>query len=85
MIALTAIWPWTVQAARTPSRTATPIQHLIVIVGENQTFDALFATWRPRSGEQVNNLLSEGIVRADGGPGENFGRAAQRRAQPTAD
>ena len=26
--------------------TRTPIKHVIVIIGENRTFDHLFATWR---------------------------------------
>ena len=40
----------------------TPIEHLIVIIGENQTFDGLFATYVPKPGATVHNLLSEGIV-----------------------
>ena len=50
--------------------TATPIKHVIVIMGENRTFDHLFATYQPvNNGEQVLNLLSEGIVKKDGTPG----------------
>jgi acid phosphatase len=63
-----------------PSPT-TPIEHLIVIIGENRTFDAVFATYQPSSGQHIENLLSEGIVLADGSPGPNFARAVQRRAQ----
>ena len=62
-----------------PAATATPIQHLIVIIGENETFDGLFATYAPRTGS-VRNLLSEGIITADGAPGPNFGRARQQQA-----
>src|SRR5947209_8273581 len=51
------------------ANTATPIKHVIVIVGENRSFDHLFATYVPKPGETVNNLLSEGIVNADGTPG----------------
>jgi phospholipase C len=69
----------TVRAAE--PQPATPIEHLIVIIGENQTFDAVFATYRPANGETVRNLLSQGIVLADGSPGPNFARAEQRRAQ----
>jgi phospholipase C len=48
----------------------TPIKHVIVIIGENRTFDHLFATYQPvKAGETVLNLLSEGIVKADGTPG----------------
>jgi phospholipase C len=61
----------------------TPIKHLIVIVGENRTFDHLFATYQPKAGESVNNLLSEGIVRADGTPGPNYSQAHQYSAIDT--
>jgi len=43
-----------------------PIKHLIVIIGENRSFDHIFATYVPPSGEQVWNLLSEGIIQSDG-------------------
>jgi phospholipase C len=59
-------------------RTASPIKHVIIIVGENRSFDHLFATYRPKSDdEHVLNLLSERIVKADGSPNENFDRAHQ--------
>ncbi|HUA90289.1 MAG TPA: alkaline phosphatase family protein, partial [Steroidobacteraceae bacterium] len=61
-------------------RTASPIKHVIVIIGENRSFDHVFATYVPRRGESVWNLLSEGIVKADGSPGPNFARAAQHAA-----
>src|ERR1700675_130729 len=58
--------------------TATPIKHVIIIVGENRSFDHLFATYVPkRRKERVRNLLSEGIVNADGTPGPNFAQAQQ--------
>jgi phospholipase C len=60
--------------------TETPIKHVIVIIGENRSFDHVFATYVPRQGETVWNLLSEGIVNADGKPGKNFERAAQKAA-----
>jgi phospholipase C len=64
--------------------TATPIQHVIIIVGENRTFDHLFATWTPTvAGQTVNNLLSEGIVNADGTPGPNASLATQYSASDT--
>jgi len=46
-----------------------PIQHVIVLIGENRTFDHVFATYIPRHGESVSNLLSKGIVNGDGTPG----------------
>jgi phospholipase C len=64
--------------------THTPIKHVIVIIGENRSFDHVFATYKPKSGESVWNLLSEGIVNADGTPGPNFAKAQQLAAQDSA-
>ena len=61
--------------------TETPIEHLIVVVGENRSFDHLFATWRPAPGQTVWNLRSRGIVLDDGSPGPNFAAAAQSTAR----
>src|SRR6202043_2711396 len=61
-------------------RTETPIKHVIVLIGENRTFDHLFATYVPQSKDSINNLLSEGIIDAKGAPGKNFGKAAQFQA-----
>jgi acid phosphatase len=60
--------------AKSPS---TPIQHVIIIVGENRTFDNLFATYKPKAGQTIDNLLSKGIVNADGTPGPHFDKAKQ--------
>jgi phospholipase C len=60
--------------------TETPIKHVIVLIGENRTFDHLFATYVPTSKDSINNLLSEGIIDAKGAPGKNFGKAAQFQA-----
>ncbi|HEV8680875.1 MAG TPA: alkaline phosphatase family protein [Stellaceae bacterium] len=62
--------------------TATPIKHLIVVVGENRSFDHVFGTYRPKAGQSIANLLSRGIVRADGSPGANFAAARQFAADP---
>jgi phospholipase C len=59
------------------ANTRTPIKHVIVIIGENRSFDHVFATYVPQKGQSVWNLLSEGIVHADGTPGLNFKKAAQ--------
>ena len=65
--------------------TATPIKHVITIIGENRTFDHLFATYQPvKKGETVLNLLSEKIVNADGTPGPNYPAALQNKAMDTA-
>jgi len=59
-------------------KTATPIKHVIIIVGENRSFDHLFATYTPKTkGETVLNLLSEKIIDAHGAPGSNFAVAHQ--------
>src|ERR1700720_3621693 len=57
--------------------TKTPIKHLIVLIGENRTFDHVFATYEPKHGQDVGNLLSKGIVNADGSPGLNAAVATQ--------
>jgi phospholipase C len=67
-------------SARDPRSTRTPIEHVIVVVGENHTFDNLFATYQPPHGEKVLNLLSQGIVDDHCNPGRHFARAAQRIA-----
>ena len=67
-------------AASARAQTATPIEHLIVVVGENLSFDNLFGTYRPQSNAKIRNLLSQGIVNRDGNPGPEFIKAAQRRA-----
>ena len=60
--------------------TTTPIQHLIVIIGENRSFDHVFATYLPKNGQMVWNLLSEQIIKADGTPGLNFSKYEQTAA-----
>jgi phospholipase C len=57
--------------------TTTPIKHVIVIIGENRSFDHVFATYVPKGSQTVWNLLSEGIINADGTPGPNFSKAQQ--------
>jgi phospholipase C len=54
--------------------TRSPIKHVIVVVGENRSFDNLFATYTPPDPTQtVFNLLSEGIVDETGFPPGLFG------------
>jgi len=57
--------------------TTTPIKHVIVIIGENRTFDHVYGTYKPKAGETVSNLLSKGIVKEDGTPGPNYSLSAQ--------
>ena len=63
------------------TRTRTPIKHLIVVIGENRSFDNVFATFIPADPKQsVRNLLSQGIVDKTGAPGLNAAKALQRQA-----
>ena len=68
--------------ANEKEHTKSPIKHVIVLIGENRTFDHLFATYVPKSHDSVSNLLSEGIINADGTPGPHFSKAAQFQAVP---
>jgi phospholipase C len=63
--------------------TTTPIKHVIVIIGENHSFDNVFGTFQPPQGQTVNNLLSEGIVTCRGQSGPNVGLAQQEQATDT--
>ena len=84
-VIIAPIAPGFAQTAESNSsgQTTTPIKHVILIIGENRTFDHVFATYRPKNGEAVNNLLSEGIVNADGTPGPKFNLAAQYASSDT--
>ncbi len=63
-------------------KTTTPIKHVIIIIGENRSFDHVFATYVPPKGT-VDNLLSKGIITAKGTPGPNIGWAEQYSAIDT--
>jgi phospholipase C len=64
--------------------TRTPIKHLIVVVGENRSFDNVFATYVPPDPKQsVWNLRSQGIVDQNGMPDVNVAMAKQRTADAT--
>jgi Phosphoesterase family len=61
-----------------------PIRHLIVVVGENRSFDNVFGTYVPSNPTQtVWNLLSQDIVQINGNIGTNFEAAAQQEATDT--
>lgn len=62
------------------SETTTPITNVIVVIGENQTFDTIFGTYEAPEGQTVHNLISQGIVNPDGTPGPNFSLAQQNQA-----
>src|SRR4029077_3995643 len=86
-MAVNTVAPVAAAAAQNGSNdgnTTTPIKHVIVIIGENRTFDHLFATYQPvNKDETVLNLLSQGIVNAEGTPGPNYSSVAQFQAQVT--
>jgi phospholipase C len=63
--------------------TRTPIKHVILIIGENRTFDHVFGTYTPPKGQTVSNLLSKGIVNKDGTPGPKVALARQWQATDT--
>jgi phospholipase C len=76
----------TASEAKTPAKpapTSSPITHVIVIIGENRSFDHVFATFNPTNGQTVSNLLSKGIITAGGQPGPSYALSAQYRAIDT--
>ena len=69
-------------ALNTP--TASPIKHVIIVIGENRSFDHIFATYKPKTaGQTVLNLLSEGIINPNGTPGPNYSLSLQNAATDT--
>jgi phospholipase C len=80
---LVAAPPLRAQSGSNDGKTTSPIKHVIIIVGENRSFDHLFATYKPKNGQRVDNLLSKGIINEDGTPGPNFSLSAQFSAQDT--
>ncbi len=70
--------------AQVPPPANSPIQNVIVVFGENRSFDHVFGTYVPLTpGQAVQNLLSEGIVTANGTPGKKFKDAHQYEALDT--
>src|SRR3984957_14630590 len=60
------------------TKTATPIKHVIILIGENRGLDHTFGVYKPKgAGQTISNLLSKGIVNEDGTPGPNFAQAQQ--------
>lgn len=55
---------------------------MIVLIGENRSFDNVFATYRATGGQPVANLLSKGIILLNGDPGPNFRAVAAIPGQP---
>ncbi len=70
LLSSTALTPTAALADTRP--TATPIKHVIVLIGENRSFDNVFATYQPQGGQVMLNLLSRGIILKSGQKGPNF-------------
>ena len=79
--------PGDIPSPGTLGKPVSPIKHVIVIIGENRSFDHVFATYQPQPGQKVHNLLSEGIVKLDADKnaiaGPNFAKAQQLAATDT--
>ena len=59
-------------------KTASPIKHVIILIGENRGLDHTFGVYKPKGqGQTISNLLSKGIVNEDGTAGPNFAQAQQ--------
>jgi phospholipase C len=82
MMTAAAAGSTTPRASQAPP-TTTPIKHVVVIIGENHSFDNMFATYQPTGHQKIWNLLSEGIVTKTGAPGPNYKKAAQVTASDT--
>jgi phospholipase C len=64
-------------------KTASPIKRVIILIGENRGLDHTFGTYTPAGkGQTISNLLSKGIVNADGSPGPNYALAQQYSVAP---
>ena len=65
------------------TKTASPIKHVIILIGENRGLDHTFGVYKPKAkGATISNMLSLGIVKADGTPGKNFALAQQFAVAP---
>jgi len=59
-------------------KTASPLKHVIILIGENRGLDHTFGVYKPKGkGQTISNILSKGIVNEDGTPGPNFALAQQ--------
>jgi len=66
-------------------KTASPLKHVIILIGENRGLDHTFGVYKPKGkGQTISNLLSKGIVNEDGTPGPNFALAQQYSVAPQA-
>ena len=83
---VTALTPMTGALAKDKEdarpKTRTPVEHVIVVIAENRAYDHVFGAYVPRGHQQASNLLSKGIVNADGSPGPHFDLGAQFTVDP---
>src|ERR1700683_5158409 len=64
-------------------KTASPIKHVIILIGENRGLDHTFGVYKPKGAKQtISNILSKGIVNEDGTPGPNYALAQQYAVAP---
>ena len=77
MLQFSIVGPFASSAQADERETQSPIKHVIVIVGENRSFDHIFATYQAKDGQYVDNLLSKKIIKEDGTPGPNYSEAEQ--------
>ena len=76
------VLPMSVAMADDDTATRTPIKHVIIIIGENRSFDHVFATYKSASKDDtVLNLLSQKIINADGTPGPEYDKTRQSSAK----
>jgi phospholipase C len=84
LAAVSSLPPGDIPSPGTLGQPISPIKHVIVIIGENRSFDHVFATYQPQPGQKVHNLLSEGIIKLDADKnaivGPNFYKAQQLAA-----
>jgi phospholipase C len=83
LYSFSTIVPFSSVVAQESGKAQSPIKHIIYILGENRSFDNVYGTYIPQRGETVSNLLSKGIVNADGTPGRNFAEGLQYRVTAT--
>src|SRR5215471_3827629 len=64
-------------------KTASPLKHGIVLIGENRGLDHTFGVYKPKGKKQtISNILSKGIVNEDGTPGPHYSLALQYAVSP---
>src|SRR6201985_3411989 len=64
-------------------KTESPIQHVIILIGENRGTDHTFGVYKPKGkGQTINNILSNNGGNVDGSPGKNVADARQFLVKP---